>query len=77
MLRLVLIALLAIFATPIKAETWPIRPLTMVVPFAAGGPMDAVARILQSALSDALQQHATQSLRDGIARIREQLGMRH
>ena len=56
MLRLVLIALLAIFATPIKAETWPTRPLTMVVPFAAGGPMDAVARILQSALSDALQQ---------------------
>jgi tripartite-type tricarboxylate transporter receptor subunit TctC len=56
MLRLVLIALLAIFATPIKAETWPTRPLTMVVPFSAGGPMDAVARILQSALSDALQQ---------------------
>jgi tripartite-type tricarboxylate transporter receptor subunit TctC len=54
--RLVLIALLAIFATPIKAETWPARPLTMVVPFATGGPMDAVARILQSALSDALQQ---------------------
>jgi len=56
MLRLVLIALLAIFATPIQAETWPSRPLTMVVPFATGGPMDAVARILQSALSDALQQ---------------------
>src|SRR6202023_1911946 len=56
MLRLILIALLAIFATPIKAETWPTRPLTMVVPFATGGPMDAVARILQSALSDALQQ---------------------
>jgi tripartite-type tricarboxylate transporter receptor subunit TctC len=56
MLRLVLIALLAIFAAPIKAETWPSRPLTMVVPFATGGPMDAVARILQSALSDALQQ---------------------
>ena len=56
MLRLVLIAILAIFTTPINAETWPVRPLTMVVPFAAGGPMDAVARILQSALSDALQQ---------------------
>jgi tripartite-type tricarboxylate transporter receptor subunit TctC len=55
-LRLVLIALLAIFVTPIKAETWPNRPLTMVVPFATGGPMDAVARILQPALSDALQQ---------------------
>jgi tripartite-type tricarboxylate transporter receptor subunit TctC len=56
MFRLILIALFAIFATPIKAETWPSRPLTMVVPFATGGPMDAVARILQSALSDALQQ---------------------
>ncbi len=56
MLRLVLMALLAIFVTPAKAETWPSRPLTMVVPFATGGPMDAVARILQSALSDALQQ---------------------
>jgi tripartite-type tricarboxylate transporter receptor subunit TctC len=56
MLRLVLIALLAVSATSTKAETWPNRPLTMVVPFATGGPMDAVARILQSALSDALQQ---------------------
>ncbi len=49
-------ALLAIVVTPVKAETWPSRPLTMVVPFATGGPMDAVARILQSALSEALQQ---------------------
>jgi tripartite-type tricarboxylate transporter receptor subunit TctC len=56
MLRLVLIALLAIFVKPIKAETWPSRPLTMVVPFATGGPMDAIARILQSALADALQE---------------------
>ena len=56
MLRLVVIALLAVLATPIKAETWPSRPLTMVVPFATAGPMDAVARILQSSLSDALQQ---------------------
>jgi tripartite-type tricarboxylate transporter receptor subunit TctC len=56
MFRLVLIAMLAVFAAPIKAETWPSRPPTMVVPFAVGGPMDAVARILQSALSDALQQ---------------------
>jgi tripartite-type tricarboxylate transporter receptor subunit TctC len=56
MFRLVLIALLAVVAPPIKAETWPSRPLTMVVPFATGGPMDAVARILESALSDALQQ---------------------
>lgn len=56
MLRLVLVATLAMFALPVNAETWPVRPLTMVVPFAAGGPMDAVARILQPALSDALHQ---------------------
>jgi tripartite-type tricarboxylate transporter receptor subunit TctC len=56
MTRLILTAMLAILITPIRAETWPNRPLTMVVPFATGGPIDAVARILQSALSDALQQ---------------------
>ena len=49
-------ALAVILAAPAHAETWPARPLTMVVPFAAGGPMDVVARILQSALSDALRQ---------------------
>jgi tripartite-type tricarboxylate transporter receptor subunit TctC len=56
MLRLVLIVLLAVLALPVKAETWPSRPLTMIVPFATGGPMDAVARILQSALSEALHE---------------------
>jgi len=56
MLRLALIALLTVFVTPIKAQTWPNRPVTMIVPFATGGPMDAVARILQSALSDALRE---------------------
>jgi tripartite-type tricarboxylate transporter receptor subunit TctC len=56
MRRLVLIILLAIAAASVKAETWPSRPLTMVVPFATGGPMDAVARILQSVLSDELHE---------------------
>jgi len=56
MLRLTLIALLAVFVSPVKAETWPSRPVTMIVPFATGGPMDAIARILQSALSDSLHE---------------------
>src|ERR1051325_6984739 len=38
------------------AQNWPARPVTMVVPFAAGGPMDTVARILQPRMSDALGQ---------------------
>ena len=38
------------------AQTWPTRPVTMVVPFAAGGPMDTVARILQSGMGGPLGQ---------------------
>jgi Tripartite tricarboxylate transporter family receptor len=52
----VIVGLAILLAAPTHAETWPTRPVTMVVPFAAGGPMDVVARILQSTLSDALQQ---------------------
>lgn len=43
-------------AGPAQAQEWPNRPLTMVVPFAAGGPMDALARILQPTLAAALGQ---------------------
>ncbi len=39
-----------------QAQDWPSRPITMVVPFAAGGPMDTLARILQPALSETLGQ---------------------
>jgi tripartite-type tricarboxylate transporter receptor subunit TctC len=39
-----------------QAQTWPTRPVTMVVPFAAGGPMDTVGRILTPRLTELLQQ---------------------
>jgi len=38
------------------ADEWPVRPVTLVVPFAAGGPADVVGRILASRVSETLGQ---------------------
>jgi tripartite-type tricarboxylate transporter receptor subunit TctC len=38
------------------ADTYPQRPITMIVPFAAGGPTDVVARIVAEPMSRALGQ---------------------
>lgn len=51
----VLAAALAV-AGVAHASNWPTRPLTMVVPFAAGGPTDVVGRILAGRLSEILKQ---------------------
>jgi tripartite-type tricarboxylate transporter receptor subunit TctC len=38
------------------AQTYPNRPLTLVVPFAAGGPVDSIARVLADAIRQPLGQ---------------------
>ena len=49
-------ALIAL-AAPALAQDWPARrPVTMVVPYAAGGPFDTIGRILASGLSETLGQ---------------------
>ncbi len=35
-----------------QAQEWPTRPVTMVVPFAAGGPVDVLGRILAQYLGE-------------------------
>jgi tripartite-type tricarboxylate transporter receptor subunit TctC len=37
-----------------SAQEWPTRPVTLVVPYAAGGPADMMARILTQRLSEIL-----------------------
>src|SRR5690348_5414351 len=50
-------ATLAMLAPPCAAdEIWPSRPMTMVVPFAAGGTVDPLGRVLASGLSQVLGQ---------------------
>jgi tripartite-type tricarboxylate transporter receptor subunit TctC len=52
---LVCAALLA--AAPIAlAQNYPTRPITMLVPYAAGGPTDTVARVVAQAMSKPLGQ---------------------
>jgi tripartite-type tricarboxylate transporter receptor subunit TctC len=50
----------AIYALPFipfaQAESYPSRPITVVVPFPAGGPSDATARILADRIQDKLGQ---------------------
>ena len=50
------IGALLLSASLAVADDWPTRPVTMVVPFAAGGPADAVGRILASRVSQTLGQ---------------------
>ena len=48
--------LAALSGAAAAAETFPSRPVTMVVPFGAGGPTDALARILAERMRAALGQ---------------------
>src|SRR5439155_1040594 len=56
LIRFVVVALAVLNLGPALSQDWPTRPVTMVVPFAAGGPADTVARILAPGLSGLLGQ---------------------
>jgi tripartite-type tricarboxylate transporter receptor subunit TctC len=58
MLRIVTAAALAWGACigPLHAQAWPTRPATLVVPFAAGGPVDTITRIVAARMTELLGQ---------------------
>src|SRR5205823_3702201 len=57
MLRIIAAALGALaLAAPAGAQDWPTRPVTLVVPYAAGGPVDTIARIMAARLGEILGQ---------------------
>ncbi|MCS7101507.1 MAG: tripartite tricarboxylate transporter substrate-binding protein, partial [Burkholderiaceae bacterium] len=51
------LAALALAAGGALAQTYPTKPVTIVVPFTAGGPTDTVARSLAQAMSKHLGQN--------------------
>jgi tripartite-type tricarboxylate transporter receptor subunit TctC len=66
MTRRVLGALLALPVLPAAAqETWPTRPVRMIVPFAAGGSTDILARIIAQGLGPRLGQNVVVENRPG------------
>src|ERR671913_936257 len=44
-------AAIGVAAGGAQAQTFPTRPITMIVPFAAGGPTDVIARIVGDHMS--------------------------
>jgi tripartite-type tricarboxylate transporter receptor subunit TctC len=48
--------ILLLFAGAGLAQTWPARPVRMIIPFAPGGPTDVMARILAQKLTESLGQ---------------------
>jgi tripartite-type tricarboxylate transporter receptor subunit TctC len=54
--RLFAFLALALLAPLSLAQSWPSRPVKMVVPFPAGGPTDVMTRVLSEKLGNALGQ---------------------
>lgn len=66
-LRTLILLTAALAAAPAIAQSWPSRPITLVVPFAAGGNTDIMARVVSDRLRDVLGQPVVVENRGGAA----------
>lgn len=55
----------ASLGAPASAQEWPSQPITMIVPFSAGGGSDPVARLLAEGLGESLGQPVLVDFRPG------------
>jgi tripartite-type tricarboxylate transporter receptor subunit TctC len=70
--RVALAVLAVVLASPpsqSSAQTYPSKPVRMIVPFGAGGPADVFARVLAQHLSDGLKQSFVIENRPGAGAI--------
>ena len=53
------------WALPARSQSWPQRPVRIIVPFPAGGNSDAIARVIAQHLGDAFGQQFVVESRAG------------
>ena len=66
---LAFLAIGSIAATNASAQSYPTKPVRMVVPFGAGGPADVFARVLAQHLQESLKQNFVVENRPGAGAI--------
>ena len=76
LLRFALVALALMASAAAFAQQYPNRPITLIVPWGAGGGTDAVARILASLMEKDLGQPVNVVNRTGGSRRRRPFGDR-
>jgi tripartite-type tricarboxylate transporter receptor subunit TctC len=63
--RLLAATALSLLAGAAQAQAWPSKPITLITPFPAGGPLDVVARAVAEQMSVGLKQTVVVDNRSG------------